>query len=486
MLLRLQKYNMELQFTPGNTIPVADALSRASLPVVTESKLYYQVHLLLSSLPVSDNKLNEIRRATAKDKVLQEVKEYVENRWPENKRALPIEVIQYFQYRDELTVMQGLIFKGERIIIPSVFCKEMKEKIHQGHLGIGKCRVRTCQVMFWPRINSELTELVSSCSACLDNQRSHEREPLIHHKIPSSSWQKVRMDLFHLKGKNYIVVVDYYSNYLEVCLLKDLHYDTVISHIKCIFARFGSPKVVISDNGLQFSSIVFKAFAKEWDFEHVTSSPEHPKSNGMAERAVKIVKKIFKKAYQQNEDPYLALLAHRSTPSTNDTKAPAEKLFGRPLRTILPDFRKSAATESKKEDYVPSKCLPQRMKKVKRIHDQGSRSLPKIPIGSTVRVRENNQWPVKARVVDAGSTPRSYLVETEMGTTTHRNRRNLLTTRKKFQKIPTDFEDKCSESTHTDMTDSPIVDKQCSSQPENVDADPPYRSRLRTSIKPPA
>ena len=128
MLLRLQKYNMELQFTPGNTIPVADALSRASLPVVTESKLYYQVHLLLSSLPVSDNKLNEIRRATAKDKVLQEVKEYVENRWPENKRALPVEVVQYFQYRDELTVIQGLIFKGERIIIPSVFLKRNERK----------------------------------------------------------------------------------------------------------------------------------------------------------------------------------------------------------------------------------------------------------------------------------------------------------------------------------------------------------------------
>ena len=87
---------IELQFTPGITIPVADTLSRASLPVVVESKFDYQVHLLLSSLLVSDNKLNEIRRATAEDKVLQKVKEYVENGWPENKRALPIEVVPYF------------------------------------------------------------------------------------------------------------------------------------------------------------------------------------------------------------------------------------------------------------------------------------------------------------------------------------------------------------------------------------------------------
>lgn len=98
MLLRLQKYDMELQFTPGNTIQVVDTLSRTSLPVVAESKFDYQVHLLLSSLLVSDNKLNEIRRATAEVKVLQKVKEYVENGWPENKGALLIEVVPYFQY----------------------------------------------------------------------------------------------------------------------------------------------------------------------------------------------------------------------------------------------------------------------------------------------------------------------------------------------------------------------------------------------------
>ena len=130
----------------------------------------------------------------------------------------------------------------------------MKEKIHQGHLGIEKCRVRALQIMFWPRTDNELTKLVSSCSACLENQRSHKQEPLIHHEIPSDLWQKVRMDLFHLKGKNYIVVLDYYSNYPELCLLKDSHSDTVISHIKCIFGHFGIPKVVISDNGRQFSS----------------------------------------------------------------------------------------------------------------------------------------------------------------------------------------------------------------------------------------
>ena len=167
---------------------MADALFRALLSNAAESKFDYQVHLLLSSLTGSENKLNKIRRATAAGKVLQKVKEYVKNGWPENNRALPVKVVPYFLHRDELTIMQGLIFKGEWIIIPSVLRKEMKEKIHQGHLGREKCKVCARQVMFWQRIISELTELVSNCTSCLENQRSHQREHLIHHEIPSGPW----------------------------------------------------------------------------------------------------------------------------------------------------------------------------------------------------------------------------------------------------------------------------------------------------------
>ena len=147
------------------------------------------------------------------------------------------------------------------------------------------------------------------------------------------------MDLFSFKGRDYILVVDYFSNYPEVCLLNDTHSSSVIMKFKSIFSCFGIPKVVISDNGPQFSSYQFMRFAKEWDFTHNRSSPKHAKSSGMAESAVKTVKSLFKKAHRNKEDPYLALMAHRSTPSSNDDKSPYEKLFNRPMRTLLPDLR---------------------------------------------------------------------------------------------------------------------------------------------------
>ena len=231
------------------------------------------------------------------------------------------------------------MFKGDRVIIPTALRKVMKEKLHHGHIGIQRTRAGARQVMFWPGLNAEITDMISKCSACIENQAHQQKESLIFHEIPTEPWFKVVMDLFSFRNKSYLVVVDYYSNYIEVChLYHQTKSPDVISHVKAIFARFGIPRVVISDNGPQFSSTYFKNFAKSWDFEHKTYSPEYPKANGMTESAIKAVKRIFKKAYKMNEDPYLALLALRSAPSTNDILSPAQKLFQRVLRTPLPDF----------------------------------------------------------------------------------------------------------------------------------------------------
>ena len=198
----------------------------------------------------------------------------------------------------------------------------MKERIHMGHMGMEHCEARAWQPMYWPNINADITNMVSNCSACLENRRYHQKEPLIAHEVPTALWHKVGMDLFSFKGRDYLLVVDYFSNYPEVCLLNDTHSSSVIMKLKSIFSCFGIPKVVISDNGPQFSSYQFMRFAKEWHFMHDPSSPKHAKSNGMAESAVKTVKSLFKKAHRNKEDPYLALMAHCSTPSSNDNKSP--------------------------------------------------------------------------------------------------------------------------------------------------------------------
>ena len=116
--------------------------------------------------------------------------------------------------------MNGILMKGKPVIVPSSLRKEMKGRIHKGHLGIEKCKVRARETMFWPGINSEITEMVQRCSACLDTRVYQQKEPLISHEIPTKPWQKVGTDLFHFKNRDYLVIIDYFSNCPEFALLK--------------------------------------------------------------------------------------------------------------------------------------------------------------------------------------------------------------------------------------------------------------------------
>ena len=137
MLLRLQKHDIDLIFSPGNSIPVPGALSRAYLPNTEEDdkSLEYQVHLLVSNLSVSEPKSREIQNATENDQVLQKLRKLILDGFPDSKSSMPPELLPCFQVRSGLSIADGLNFKGDKIVIPSALQKEMKERIHMGHMG---------------------------------------------------------------------------------------------------------------------------------------------------------------------------------------------------------------------------------------------------------------------------------------------------------------------------------------------------------------
>ena len=215
------------------------------------------------------------------------------------------------------------------------------------------------------------------------------------------------------------MVVDYTSNYPEVAKLEDLSSTNTISHMKSIMARHGLPSVVVSDNGPQFSSREFRQFAMQYGFKHVTSSPENPQSNGKAEKAVQIVKRLLKKAKENYEDPYLALLNYRTSPLSGSDRSPGEISMNRKLRTKLPSA----------EEHVTMHKLPDI--KQKRYYDHGSNQLKPLETTDTVRVRGDGVWSEKAQVL-ARVAPNSYLVELERGRRLRRNRRHLLKTQERF------------------------------------------------------
>jgi hypothetical protein len=116
---------------------------------------------------------------------------------------------------------------------------------------------------------------------------------LILHEVPSRPWQKVGADIFSLYGKDYLLVVDYYSKYPEVNLLSGKTAPSVIVHIKSIFSRHGIPEEIVADNML-FNSLEMRRFAGEWNCHIVTSSRHSAQSNGQAERCLQTVKLLLK------------------------------------------------------------------------------------------------------------------------------------------------------------------------------------------------
>ncbi len=125
--------------------------------------------------------------------------------------------------------------------------------------------------------------MVSKCNTCA-RVKQDQKEPLMSSSFPSRSWERIGMDLFDSQGKTYLTVVDYYSRWIEIKRLQNQTSDHVINILKELFATYGIPDIVISDNGPQYASEAFKKFPKNYVFIHATSSPRYAQANGESER----------------------------------------------------------------------------------------------------------------------------------------------------------------------------------------------------------
>ena len=142
-------------------------------------------------------------------------------------------------------------------------------------------------------------------------------------------------DIFDWSGLQYLILVDSYSGWFEMSTLSDLSSKSVITNMKQHFAVHGIPSKLLTDNGPQFASRQFKSFASEWSFEHVTSSPYFPQSNGFAENAVKQAKNLLEKCKKDGSDSLLGLLNLRNVPRDQVLGSPAQRLMSRRTRCVL-------------------------------------------------------------------------------------------------------------------------------------------------------
>lgn len=424
MMLSAQQYDFELEYTPGKEMYVADVLSRAYLDV-NEGGNEFEAINMVSYLPIRNERLNKIREATRLDDTLQHLTNAIVNGWPEHKNSVHTYLIPYFDCRDEFTVQDGLIFKGERVVIPSSLRKEIKEAVHSSHIGIEGCLRRARECIFWPGMNSELKEYMSKCEVCNKYKNSQQKESLMSHELSDRPWEKVGVDIFELKGQFFLVTVDYYSNFWEIDRLESTKSSSVIRKLRAHFARYGSPSVLISDCGSQFTSEEFYDFIKDWDIEHRTTSPKHSQSNGMAESAVKMAKRLVRKAVDSNKDPYFAILDYRNTPTQGTDFSPAQRNLGRRTRTLLPTSSNLLKPKEISNEHVKQSKKYSNLKS-SLYYNKGSKDLDPLCEGDTVRIKPtvmNKKTWEKGTVLER-LDERSYNVSCDSGVI-RRNRVHL-------------------------------------------------------------
>ena len=420
--LRLMRFQYSILHVPGKTLYTADTLSRApikEIPDFSSSKSSQQfIQAVTAALPASHDRLDNYRTAQSEDSVCSRLIEYCTSGWP-NRNKLPRELKDFWRFRGELTLSGTLLLYQSRIVIPANMRQVTLEKIHQGHQGILRCRMRVSISVWWPGVSKEMDNFVKSCPVC-QKTANPNKEPLISTPLPSHPWERVASDLFELKDSTYLLTVDYYSRFAEVQKLNSTTSSSVITHLKSIFARFGIPAEMVSDNGPQFSSQEMKEFSESYGFRHIKTSPHYPQANGLAERTVKTVKSLL----EHSTDPHKALLSYRATPMPWCVLSPAELLMGRKIRTDVPQV---------KENFVPKwshivnfKSVDEDYKRLqKSYYDKRHRvrALPPLPEDEPVWV-ETRGLQTPGRGSHAVDLPRSYVVETASGHL-RRNRTHL-------------------------------------------------------------
>lgn len=438
MMLRLQKFDLQVVYKKGSQMFLADTLSRAYLVHSTpgeedHSEVFTIDRSLIEEevegidmthyLAVSEETLQKIKQASGTDEDTISLKQVIEKGWPDKKEDVPYRLQPYFPFRDELSTQGSLVFKGDRLVVPRELRGNMLQRIHSSHIGIQGCLRRAREAVFWPGMCQNIEMQVSDCTVCAKFADKQQRQPMIPYDIPDRPWQTIACDLFELDGRSYIVCVDYYSNFFEVDRLQEKRSIDVIRKIKATMARYGIPETVVTDNGPPFNGQEFQQFAKNYEFLHVTSSPYYPRSNGKAENAVKTAKRLLKKAAESNSDPYLALLDWRNTPTEGLQSSPAQRLLGRRTRTLLPLSDKLLKPLS-----VPqvTEQLKARKRRQKKYYDRGTKELRGLNAGEPVYVllnKEHSTWTPATIIQQVGI--RSYELLTDDGKRFRRNRNHI-------------------------------------------------------------
>nr|XP_006812973.1 PREDICTED: uncharacterized protein K02A2.6-like [Saccoglossus kowalevskii] len=374
--LILKAYEYTIEYKPGKSHGNADSLSRVP---IFNIRCNYEEHmcLMLDELDSSPFTSDDVKFWTSRDPLLAHVREFVLRGWPEKP---PDESYRpFFRIRNELTVVDGCIVWGTRVVIPPQGRTERLRELHVAHPGMNRMKGLARSYVWWPSMDAEIENKVRCCDVCQQNQKSPAKAPLHSWEVPNKPWTRVHIDYAEYEKYNLLIIVDAYSKWIEAHRMTSITSAATILKLKQVFATLGIPEILASDNGSNFTSDEFSHFLNVNGITQILVALYHPSSNGLAERAVEIVKNGLNRVKDGTIDERLAkiLFRYRIIPQSRTQVSSAELLMKRKLRSRL-------AIDSVHPQF--NKTIVESQRKMKVFHDQNVKER-QFSIGDTVWTR---------------------------------------------------------------------------------------------------
>lgn len=350
--IQLSAYQFDIKYKTSADNANADFLSRLPLEEtedVVDSVFYNESATInkvqIQSLPITASR---IASASRKDTTLSRVMYFILNGWPNTQQECSHELLPYWRVRNELTVEEGCILRGIRVIIPCEFQSDILTELHENHPGIVRMKSLARLYVWWPLLDSDIENKVSTCQSCQHQRPQLAKAPTNPWVWPHKPWQRIHIDFAGpFMDAMFLIVVDARSKWIEVFKMNTTTTVKTVNILRYLFASYGIPEEVVSDNGPQFISHEFEVFLKRNGVKHIRSAPYHPSSNGEAERAVRTFKEAMKtmKKDGRTMSQRIAsfLFSYRSTPHCTTKCTPAELFLGRRLRTRFDVMRPNLA-----------------------------------------------------------------------------------------------------------------------------------------------
>nr|XP_002730526.1 PREDICTED: uncharacterized protein K02A2.6-like [Saccoglossus kowalevskii] len=361
--LRLQPYQVVLEYQPGESNP-ADYMSRHPDQVNHckdhVSRIDTYINFIIENAIPPAMTMAEIKQATSEDEILQKIMEVINTqKWYD----LHHDVVQYKAVKDELSTANGVVLRGNRIVVPKKLQQKAICLAHVGHQGVVKTKKLLRETLWFPGIDKMVEETVTRCIPCQASTHGPKPsiEPLKMSTLPNGPWQEVSADFCgpFPNGKYLLVVIDDYSRYPEVEICNSTSAEAAIPHFDAIFARQGIPDIVKTDNGPPYNGDEFKRFFKYVGFRHRKITSLWPKANGEAERMMQALEKAVRAAKLEGKSwcqgLFQFLRQYRATPHSTTGISPFKALNSRKMKTTLPQIynnkpdRKIQASDAKRK-----------------------------------------------------------------------------------------------------------------------------------------